>query len=537
MEPPTTNQAIPKNNNRTNVLTKFHEEITPYPPDGHDIIKTNVLTKFHDDLTIILTFRENALPPGSHFHGDRKYMLTLVLTGKNAPSPGSHTNLLTNKNAGLLTRMIFDHIQYIIRTNVLTKFHEDVTFRVLTSFYYSHTRTDKRQSQSPYKEKCPPTGGHVFQATGTTFELVKNIIGTNLLTKFYDDRTMNMASRVLTRKNATPLGGHVFPPTGTIFELIQDIIGTNHLTKFHDDRTINVASRVLKRKNAPPPGGHVFLATETIFKLIQVIIRTNFLTKFHEDRKINVAYRVKNAPPPGSHVFQSTSIIFEVIQDIIRVNLLTKCHEDWTINVASREKCPAPWQPCFSSKLLTRKTAPPPGGHVFSPIWTIFDLVRDINETNVLTKFHDDWAKIVTSRVFTRKPAPPPGGHVFQRTGTIFELKQHIYWSSNVTSTVFTSLELSRGINGTNVLTKFHEDPTINVASRVFTRQNVDDARGMTHDGLKAITKAHHEHFGKDKAINVTSTFHADLTYNVASRVDMLSSDNHLVDGPTDRPT
>ena len=66
-----------------------------------------------------------------------------------------------------------------------------------------------------------------------------------------------------------PLGGHVFPPTGTIFKLIQDIIGTNHLTKFHDDRTINVASRVLTRfyksmiyshirKNAPPPGGHVF---------------------------------------------------------------------------------------------------------------------------------------------------------------------------------------------------------------------------------------------------------------------------------------
>ncbi|KAH3821137.1 hypothetical protein DPMN_122897, partial [Dreissena polymorpha] len=43
-------------------------------------------------------------------------------------------------------------------------------------------------------------------------------------------------------------------------------------------------------------------------------------------------------------------------------------------------------------------TAPPPGGHVFPPIWTIFELVRDINKTNVLNKFHDDWAKIVTSR-------------------------------------------------------------------------------------------------------------------------------------------
>ncbi|KAH3868547.1 hypothetical protein DPMN_031696 [Dreissena polymorpha] len=40
--------------------------------------------------------------------------------------------------------------------------------------------------------------------------------------------------------------------------------------------------------------------------------------------------------------------------------------------------------------------------------------------------------------------------------------------------------KVSRGINGTNVLTKFHEDRTINVASRVFTRQNVDDGRRTT---------------------------------------------------------
>ncbi|KAH3793297.1 hypothetical protein DPMN_146804 [Dreissena polymorpha] len=82
-----------------------------------------------------------------------------------------------------------------------------------------------------------------------------------------------------------------------------------------------------------------------------------------------------------------------------------------------------------------KKTAPTSGGHVFPPIWTIFELnryiqifelVRDINETNVLTKFHDDWAKIVTSIVFTRflysHTAPLPSGHVFQRTGTLFEL-------------------------------------------------------------------------------------------------------------------
>ncbi|KAH3776802.1 hypothetical protein DPMN_178235 [Dreissena polymorpha] len=109
--------------------------------------------------------------------------------------------------------------------------------------------------------------------TGTIFE-------TNLLTKFYDDRTINMASRV---KNVTPPWRPCFfPPTGIIFELIQDIIGINCLTKFHDDRTINVASRVLIRKNAPPPGGYVFKTTETIFALIQDIIGTNLLTKLQE---------------------------------------------------------------------------------------------------------------------------------------------------------------------------------------------------------------------------------------------------------------
>ncbi|KAH3865968.1 hypothetical protein DPMN_029016 [Dreissena polymorpha] len=80
-----------------------------------------------------------------------------------------------------------------------------------------------------------------------------------------------------------------FQPTGIIFELVQDIIGMNLLTKFHEDQTINVASRV---KNAPPLGSHVFQGNVTIFKLIQNIIEANLLTKFHEDWKINMASRV-----------------------------------------------------------------------------------------------------------------------------------------------------------------------------------------------------------------------------------------------------
>ncbi|KAH3852548.1 hypothetical protein DPMN_095059 [Dreissena polymorpha] len=201
-------------------------------------------------------------------------------------------------------------------------------------------------------EKCPAPGGNVFQATQTIFELIQDIIGTNLLTKFHDDRKINVTSRIITRfycshirknapppgghiglkmwpleKNAPSLGSHVFQAKVIIFELIQDIIETNLRRKFHEDWKINVASRVLTRfiyshirKNAPPPGGHVFQPTN--------IIRMNLLTKFHEDQTINVASRVKNAPPLGRRVFQANVTIFELIQDIIETNLLTKFHED-----------------------------------------------------------------------------------------------------------------------------------------------------------------------------------------------------------------
>ncbi|KAH3833065.1 hypothetical protein DPMN_106366, partial [Dreissena polymorpha] len=59
--------------------------------------------------------------------------------------------------------------------------------------------------------------------------------------------------------------------------------------------------------------------------------------------------------------------------------------------------------------------------------------------------------------------APPTGGHVFERTGTTFELNQHII------KIILTNFELHRGIIGTNLLSKFNEDRTRNVASRVFT--------------------------------------------------------------------
>ncbi|KAH3824578.1 hypothetical protein DPMN_126415 [Dreissena polymorpha] len=96
---------------------------------------------------------------------------------------------------------------------------------------------------------------------------------------------------------------------------------TNLLTKFHENRKINVASIVLTRKNAPPPWR-------------PCIIEMNLLTNIHEDRTINVGSKVKNAPPLGSRV--NVTSMPPYVQDIVATNLLTKFHEDWTINVASR---------------------------------------------------------------------------------------------------------------------------------------------------------------------------------------------------------
>ncbi|KAH3782584.1 hypothetical protein DPMN_160501 [Dreissena polymorpha] len=181
------------------------------------------------------------------------------------------------------------------------------------------------------------------------------------------------------------------------------------------------------------------LEKSAIFQLVREINKTNCSIT----RKTALPWRPYEIKlPPGSH----------------ETNVLTKFHENWAKNVTSRvftyfhytcrEKCPAHWWPCFS------------------PIWTIFDLVRDINNTNVLSNFHDNWAKIVTSSVFTRKTAPPTGGHVFKRTRTTFELNQHI-----IKTNILTDFELDRDFIGTKLLTKFHEDRTRNVASRLFTNK------------------------------------------------------------------
>ncbi|KAH3828182.1 hypothetical protein DPMN_130134 [Dreissena polymorpha] len=110
--------------------------------------------------------------------------------------------------------------------------------------------------------------------------------------------------------------------------------------------------------------------------------------------------------------------------------------------------------------------------HVIQLTGTIFELNSCIKETNVLSKFHENWAKIVTSRVFTRKTATPTCGYVFQRIGTTFELNQDI-----IKTNILTNFELGRDFIGTKLLTKFHADGTRN---QMLTDRRTDIRRTKT---------------------------------------------------------
>ncbi|KAH3694245.1 hypothetical protein DPMN_081685 [Dreissena polymorpha] len=208
-----------------------------------------------------------------------------------------------------------------------------------------HTKSAKVTSTPRYAEKADvidimilwgsKKNAPFFQQTGTIFELIQDIIRTNVPTKFHEDCSITVTSRVLTRKTTPPPLGHVFQPTETIFELVPDIIGTNLLTKFKGDRIMNVASKVLIRK---------MLTTDKMRSEKLTIIR---YTSNKNVNKVSLSAVWKNALVPCGHVFQQ--IVFT------RKNALPTCghlHEDCTKAVTSRS---------FTGN------ASPSGNHVFQP--------------------------------------------------------------------------------------------------------------------------------------------------------------------------
>ncbi|KAH3872378.1 hypothetical protein DPMN_035594 [Dreissena polymorpha] len=99
-----------------------------------------------------------------------------------------------------------------------------------------------------------------FQQTRTIFKLIQDIIRTNFLTKFHEDWIINVTFRDMTRKNTPLPGGHIFSTEWTpqrynkkkivltkfhedwTINATSNIIGTNHLTEFNLDWTLNRVS-------------------------------------------------------------------------------------------------------------------------------------------------------------------------------------------------------------------------------------------------------------------------------------------------------
>ncbi|KAH3715248.1 hypothetical protein DPMN_057954 [Dreissena polymorpha] len=111
------------------------------------------------------------------------------------------------------------------------------------------------------------------------------------------------------------------------------------------------------------------------------------------------------------------SAIFQLVQEINKTNCSI-----------TRKTAPTPWQPyIYKTNLFIKFYDDCEKINVIQLTRTIFEHNSHIKETNIMTKFHETWAKIVTSRVSTcfhyihiEKNAPPTGGHVFSPVCTIF---------------------------------------------------------------------------------------------------------------------
>ncbi|KAH3755191.1 hypothetical protein DPMN_189880 [Dreissena polymorpha] len=198
--------------------------------------------------------------------------------------------------------------------------------------------------------------------------------------------------------------------------------------------------------------------------------------------------RTKTNPKtsPELKIVSHILAIFQLVREINKTNVLTNFHDDSAKNVTS-----------IPFIQLTG---------------TIFKLNSHIKKTNVLTKFHENWAKNVTFRVFTclhyihiEKNAPPTGGHVFfsdlDDFRTLFTRKTapptggHVFQRTGTTfelnqhiikTNILTNFELDRDVIGTKLLAKFHEDRTIHVASRVFANKCGRTDRRRTKTGHKS---------------------------------------------------
>ncbi|KAH3845843.1 hypothetical protein DPMN_088133 [Dreissena polymorpha] len=274
---------------------------------------------------------------------------------------------------------------------------------------------------------------------------------------------------------------------------------TNVLNKFHENLAKHVTSRVFtcfhyiyREKNASPTGGHVFHRSGPFSNSSEISIKTNVLSNFHDDLAKIVTSSVftrKTTPPTGGHVFQRTRTTFELNQHIIKTNILTN-----------------------------------------------FQLHRDIIGINLLTNFHEDRTKNVASRVFTRTRNPQTK-IVHRQTG---QTKRRLYAPPKINlggsiktapptgghTNILTNFELDRGIIGTKLLTKFHEDWKRNVPSRKYTLLLKTASPPGNHVFQRTGTIFELNSHIKDT--NVLTKFHENWAKNVTSKKNALPTGSHV---------
>ncbi|KAH3736176.1 hypothetical protein DPMN_042739 [Dreissena polymorpha] len=124
---------------------------------------------------------------------------------------------------------------------------------MLIRFYYSHII-----------KIAPPPCGHVFQQTGTNFEIA--LISSEQMCS----PSLKMFYYCHLWKTALPPGCHLFQQPGTIVKLDPDIIKTNILTKLHEYWAKNVTSTGIVKIN---------MLTKLV---VEGIVKINILTKLYQ---------------------------------------------------------------------------------------------------------------------------------------------------------------------------------------------------------------------------------------------------------------
>ncbi|KAH3774272.1 hypothetical protein DPMN_175648 [Dreissena polymorpha] len=225
--------------------------------------------------------------------------------------------------------------------------------------------------------------------------------------------------------NKWPHGGNVFQQTGIIFELVQDIIKTNLLTKFNEDTTIYVASTVFTWQ--------IFM-THNGRQTIDKRLRQNCQKIRKQDgSEACLLYKYTEKDPPGGHVMMI--IIMNVDDgdndrsadaynaydddDAYDANAAADYDNDDDNDMMKNETIRRYTSFAASDndddrkdkidRDLTGNIKLPTGGHVFQQTRNIFRVGTDIIRTHVLTKFHEDW----TIHASSKKSSPPPGDDVF----------------------------------------------------------------------------------------------------------------------------